>query len=118
MPTVCARRFSRRTVARHARSASLFARAAKTLPGGTTGNLRHFQPYPIYFACGSGAVMTDVDDNPYVDCFLCNGPLLLGHRHPDVVRSLRGHEGIGSLVVNPQLAVEVAEERTAHGGLR
>lgn len=92
------------------KSAALFARAAKVLPGGTTGNLRYFQPYPLYFSSGSGTVVVDLDGNPYIDCFLCNGPLLLGHRHPDVLRSLREYERIGSLVVNPPLAVEVAEE--------
>jgi glutamate-1-semialdehyde 2,1-aminomutase len=54
--------------------------------------------------------MTDIDGNVYLDCFLCNGPLLLGHRYPAVVEALRQHEPMGSLLVNPPLAIELAEE--------
>ncbi len=90
-------------------SARQYARAARVLAGGTTGNLRHFHPYPLYFSSGSGSTVTDVDGNAYVDCFLCNGPLLLGHRHPAVVEAIRQHEPMGSLLVNPPLAVELAE---------
>jgi len=91
------------------RSAELYSRASKALAGGTTGNLRHFPPYPLYFVTGSGSEIVDVDENRYVDCFLCNGPLLLGHRHPAVVASIRAYEEAGSLLVNPPLAVDVAE---------
>lgn len=91
-------------------SARLYARAAQSLAGGTTGNLRHFFPHPLYFAHGEGGAMVDVDGNRYVDCFLCNGPLLLGHRHPRIVSAIRESEHIGSLVVNPPLAVDVAEK--------
>jgi glutamate-1-semialdehyde 2,1-aminomutase len=91
-------------------SAAHHARAAHVLSGGTTGNLRHFHPYPLYFSSGSGSQMTDVDGNEYVDCFLCNGPLLLGHRYTPVVEAIRQYEQIGSLVVNPPLAIDLAEE--------
>lgn len=91
-------------------SAALHARARQSLAGGTTGNLRHFSPYPLYFATGEGSVMVDVDGRRYIDCFLCNGPLLLGHRPPAVMAAIAASTGVGSLVVNPLLAVEAAEE--------
>ena len=91
------------------RSADLFARASKALVGGTTGNLRHFPPYPLYFATGAGSTVTDVDGHTYIDCFLCNGPLLLGHRPPRIMQAVQQHAGVGSLVVNPELAVLAAE---------
>jgi glutamate-1-semialdehyde 2,1-aminomutase len=97
--------YRRRTPA----SAEFHTRGRKVLAGGTTGNLRYFQPYPLYFSSGSASSMIDVDGNRYIDCFLCNGPLLLGHRHPNVVNATRQSEAVGSLVVNPPLAVEVAE---------
>ena len=90
-------------------SGSLFDRAAMALAGGPTGNLRHVFPYPLYFAQGSGSHVADVDGNDYLDCFLCNGPLLLGHRHAEVLESIRDGERYGSLVVNPPLAIDVAE---------
>lgn len=87
----------------------MYARAHRALVGGTTGNLRHFPPYPLYFATGAGSTMTDVDGHSYIDCFLCNGPLLLGHRHPRILQALQQHAVVGSIVVNPELAVLAAE---------
>jgi glutamate-1-semialdehyde 2,1-aminomutase len=95
--------------ARTSRSAALHERASRSLVGGTTGNLRYFAPYPLHFATGSGSGMADVDGNEYVDCFLCNGPLLLGHRHPRIVDAVSREAGVGTLVVNPELATLAAE---------
>ena len=90
-------------------SRALFERAVETLPGGVSGNLRFFPPYPLYMATGRGCRTVDVDGSAYIDSFACNGPLLLGHRHPAVVSSVERHAGVGSLVLNPELAVECAE---------
>lgn len=91
------------------RSAELYSRATRSLAGGTTGNLRHFTPYPLYFVSGEGSRMVDADGHSYIDCFLCNGPLLLGHR-PSALDEIGRRLGeIGSLVVNPPLAMELAE---------
>jgi glutamate-1-semialdehyde 2,1-aminomutase len=92
------------------RSAACYARASRALAGGTTGNLRHFQPYPLYFIAGEGTALTDADGNRYIDCFLGNGPLLLGHRHPAIVDAIARHASMGSLLVNPPLAIDLAEE--------
>ena len=94
---------------RSPRSAALYRHAREVLAGGTTGNLRHFPPYPLYFSSGAGSRMTDVDGNDYIDCFLCNGPLLPGHRHPRIEQAVREHAGIGPLVPNPELAVHAAQ---------
>lgn len=93
---------------RSPRSAALYKRAREVLAGGTTGNLRHFPPYPLYFRTGTGSHITDIDGNVYIDCFLCNGPLLPGHRHPRIERAVREHSDVGSLVPNPELSVEAA----------
>ena len=73
-------------------SASAHARARASLAGGTTGNLRYFQPYPMFFATGDGSSMVDLDGRRLLVCFLCNGPLLLGHRHPSSVSAVRNQE--------------------------
>jgi glutamate-1-semialdehyde 2,1-aminomutase len=93
---------------RSPRSAALYRRAREVLAGGTTGNLRHFPPYPLYFRTGSGSRITDIDGNDYIDCFLCNGPLLPGHRNERIEQAVREHVGTGTLVPNPELAVEAA----------
>lgn len=90
-------------------SAELFARACAVLPGGVSGNLRYFKPHPVYMRTGAGATSEDIDGNSYLDCFLCNGPLLLGHRHPDIVAAMAEADSVGSLVLNPAQLVECAE---------
>ncbi len=90
-------------------SAAYHERARRSLAGGTTGNLRFFPPYPFYETGGRGARVTDLDGNEYIDCFLCNGPLLLGHNHPDVIAAIEGHSRTGPLVVNPPIIVDAAE---------
>jgi len=97
--------YERRTPA----SRALFHRARRSLVSGTTGNLRHFDPYPLYFDHGHGVHVTDVDGHRYLDCFLGNGPLLLGHNHPEVMDSIARHLRRGLLLVNPSLAADVAE---------
>ena len=90
-------------------SGAYYQRARQSLAGGTTGNLRFFPPYPFYETGGRGARVTDLDGNEYIDCFLCNGPLLLGHNHPDVIAAIAGHSQTGPLVVNPPIIAEAAE---------
>ncbi len=44
-----------------------------------------FRPVPLYFRCGSGSRLEDVDGNAYIDYTLAWGPLILGHAHPAIV---------------------------------
>lgn len=90
-------------------SLSLFERGRAVLPGGVSGNLRYFSPYPLYMAGGAGSRTVDVDGNAYIDCFSCNGPLMLGHRPAAVERAMERHRDTGSMVLNPALLIECAE---------
>lgn len=90
-------------------SERMFERARYVLPGGVSGNLRYFAPYPLYMKSGEGCRTTDVDGTSYIDCFSCNGPLLLGHRHPAIQKAVAELTSIGSMVVNPDLMVRCAE---------
>jgi glutamate-1-semialdehyde 2,1-aminomutase len=91
-------------------SRQVFERASKVLPGGVSGNLRYFAPYPLYMRGGSGAQTIDVDGKAYIDCFLCNGPLLLGHKNPDVVEAIAKAADYGPLLLNPDILAQCAEE--------
>ncbi len=97
--------YSARTPKAHA----LWERGKAVLPGGVSGNLRYFAPYPLYMATGSGSRMIDVDGNAYVDCFSCNGPLMLGHRPASVLEEIERHRDMGPLILNPTLMVDCAE---------
>ena len=72
-------------------SARLFAEAQRVIPGGVNSPVRAFRGVggvPRFIASGSGAWMTDVDGNRYLDFVLSWGPLALGHAHPAVVAAL------------------------------
>ncbi len=71
-----------------ARSAALYERALKVLPGGVNSPVRAMGAIgrdPIFIASARGPVITDVDGNEYVDWVCSWGPLILGHGHPDVL---------------------------------
>ena len=87
------------------RSAELFARAERVIPGGVNSPVRAFRAVggtPRFMIAGSGALLYDADSREYVDLVCSWGPMILGHAHPAVV----GH-----------LVRELAEPRVA-GGVR
>ncbi len=77
-----------RTGSRRRGSAELFSRATSLLPGGVNSPVRAFGSVggtPVFMASASGAYLTDVDGNTYVDLVCSWGPMILGHAHPAVV---------------------------------
>ena len=69
------------------KSRKAFERARKTIAGGVGSVARSplAGSYPLYFERGEGSRVWDVDGNEYVDYALGFGPLLLGHRPPELV---------------------------------
>ena len=64
------------------KSQSLYARAAKVLPGGVSSPVRAFQAVggtPVFVSRARGATLVDVDGNRYIDYVMSWGPLLHGH---------------------------------------
>ena len=49
------------------KSAKLFERAKRTMPGGNTRHMITFGPYIIYAKRGEGCRLWDVDGNEYID---------------------------------------------------
>ena len=90
-------------------SAELHRKARSVLSGGVSGNLRYFSPYPLYSASARGSRLTDVDSNEYIDSFSANGPLLLGHNHPALVKAKEQVQLLGALPLNPAIMVDCAE---------
>jgi glutamate-1-semialdehyde 2,1-aminomutase len=74
------------------RSAELFAAAEQVLPGGVGSSARGVRagwaPYPPFVASGRGSRVTDVDGNEYVDYLMGLGPLLFGHRPPEITAAV------------------------------
>jgi glutamate-1-semialdehyde 2,1-aminomutase len=97
--------------ARTPRSAALFERATRVMPGGSTRTTVFAPPYPPYLAGGSGIRVEDVDGNTYRD-FLGNyTSLILGHAHPAVVAAVQEQVRRGSAFGAPSaLEIALAEE--------
>jgi len=81
------------------RSVSAFARAKNVIPGGVNSSVRAFKAVggtPVFMKSGSGATLTDIDGNEYIDYVLSWGPLILGHAHPAVVKAVSNAAAAGT----------------------
>jgi glutamate-1-semialdehyde 2,1-aminomutase len=76
----------------HTRSQALQQRAERFFPGGVNSPVRAFRAVggaPPFIESASGAFLTDVDGNGYIDYFGSWGPMILGHAFPPVVEAIQ-----------------------------
>jgi glutamate-1-semialdehyde 2,1-aminomutase len=76
---------------RTSRSARLFARAERILPGGVDSPVRAFKSVgatPLFIRKAAGARLWDIDGNQFIDYVMSWGPLIHGHAPPGLVRAL------------------------------
>jgi glutamate-1-semialdehyde 2,1-aminomutase len=96
------------------RSSELYERALRYLPGGVNSPVRAMRSigrHPIFIASGSGARITDVDGNEYVDWVCSWGPLILGHAHPSVLAAVTEAASRGTTFGAPtEGEVQLAEQ--------
>jgi glutamate-1-semialdehyde aminotransferase len=78
----------RQLTARTTGSARLSQQAGSVLPRGNEHAWTPSVPYPLYMNHGKGSRVWDVDGNEYVDYILAGGPLILGHNHEGLRRSM------------------------------
>jgi glutamate-1-semialdehyde 2,1-aminomutase len=95
------------------KSAELFARAQKHIPGGVNSPVRAFRNVggdPFFVARGEGARIWDVDGNECIDYVESWGPAILGHAPKVVMEAVRdaATRGLSFGIPNP-LEVEMAE---------
>ncbi|MBZ5727248.1 MAG: glutamate-1-semialdehyde 2,1-aminomutase [Acidobacteriia bacterium] len=84
---------------KHTRSEALFARAQQLIPGGVNSPVRAFRSVggnPLFIARGEGSHIFDADGNEYIDYVGSWGPLLLGHRHPEILEAIERALAIGT----------------------
>ena len=94
----------------HQHSIELNARAQKVLAGGVSSEFRK-AANPILWARGEGVHIWDVDGNPYLDFTLSQGPLILGHSHPNVTEKVTAATREGQLFAGQHLQeIELAEK--------
>jgi len=97
----------------HSQSEALFQKAQQLIPGGVNSPVRAFRSVganPPFIARGEGCHLFDVDGNRYIDYVCSWGPLLLGHRHPEILAALERALAIGTSFGAPtEQEVELAE---------
>jgi glutamate-1-semialdehyde 2,1-aminomutase len=74
------------------KSAVVFAKAQKLIPGGVNSPVRAWQAVggsPFLVARGEGSRLIDLDGNSYLDYVCSWGPLIMGHACPEVVSAVR-----------------------------
>src|ERR1700742_1700620 len=100
-----------------ARSAALYERATRVIPGGVSSPVRAFRAVggtPRFIARGAGQQVTDADGNTYLDFVNSWGALILGHAHPAVVAAITEMARNGSTFGAPCAGeVELAERIVA-----
>lgn len=94
-------------------SERLFERANIVSPGGVHSPVRSFRSVggtPVFFVSANGATLTDVSGKEYVDFCLSFGPLILGHRDPEVEEVVRETAGLAwSFGAAEPYSLELAE---------
>ena len=100
-----------------ARSAALYERACRVIPGGVNSPVRAFRAVggnPLFIASGSGRHLTDADGRRYLDLVGSWGALILGHAHPEVIEAVTKACRSGTTFGAPcEAEVELAERITA-----
>ena len=95
------------------RSKQLFRRAQEIIPGGVNSPVRAFRAvggHPLFIQRGEGSHIWDVDGREYIDYVGSWGPLIFGHRPPEVLRALQQILEIGTSFGAPtEREVDLAE---------
>ncbi len=69
-------------------SRAMTAEAADCIPGGVQHNLAFNLPFPLVITRASGAHLTDLDGNEYLDFLQAGGPTVLGSNPPEVLEQV------------------------------
>jgi glutamate-1-semialdehyde 2,1-aminomutase len=94
-------------------SSRLFSRAQSILPGGVDSPVRAFKAVgasPLFIRRASGARITDIDGNTYIDYVMSWGPLIHGHAPRGLVQALAAAARLGTSFGAPSpLEVQLGE---------
>ena len=74
------------------RNQQLFEKSQQFIPGGVNSPVRAFGSVggtPLFFKRGQGSQVWDEDGKAYIDYVGSWGPMILGHAHPEVIRTVQ-----------------------------
>ena len=96
----------------YSKSAEYLERAKKVLAGGVSSEFRKYSyPHALFYSHGKGSRIYDVDGNEFIDFTLSQGPLILGHSHPNVLKAVADYSDQGQLFAGQHLReIELAEK--------
>ncbi len=98
------------------RSAELFARGQRLIPGGVNSPVRAFRGVggtPVFIERGRGPYVYDVDGNEYVDYLGSWGPLITGHADAEILAAItEAAQGGTSFGMPTEREVAFAEQIT------
>ncbi len=92
------------------RSAELFERAQRPIPGGASRSTVLTSPHPVYIAEGRGAWITDVDGNRYLDANNNFTSIIIGHADTTIDAAVRSQLDRGTAYsLATSVEIELAE---------
>ncbi|WP_236969116.1 aspartate aminotransferase family protein [Membranihabitans marinus] len=97
---------------KYSKSAALLERSKKVLAGGVSSEFRKYNyPHALFYSHAEGTKIYDVDGNEYLDFTLSQGPMILGHSHPEVIKAIESYSATGQLFAGQHIQeVELAEK--------
>lgn len=94
-------------------SHDLFKSACQVIPGGVNSPVRAFKGVggdPVFFTGGEGPYLVDADGQRYIDYVASWGPMIAGHAHPNVIRTVQAAAANGLGYGAPTaIEIEMAE---------
>jgi glutamate-1-semialdehyde 2,1-aminomutase len=92
------------------KSAALYERALKIMPGGCSRNTILRKPHPVYAAYAKGCTITDIEGVKRIDFSNNMASLIHGHAHPKVVEAINEQVKLGTAyAVGTVQEIEYAE---------
>ncbi|MDO8364247.1 MAG: aspartate aminotransferase family protein [Actinomycetota bacterium] len=105
-------------VARMGKTAELWQRAQRSMPGGVCSSWASSRPLPVWVSHGEGAYVWDADGTRYADMHGGYGVNAVGHANPAVVRAVQDRVARGTHFAQPtEDAIHVAEALAQRFGL-
>jgi glutamate-1-semialdehyde 2,1-aminomutase len=96
---------------RFARSRALHERAKRSLAGGVSSQFRAFGVFhPMFYSRAAGSRVWDADGNELIDYTLAQGPMILGHSHPEILARVSAAMGEAQLFAGQHEAEVVLAE--------
>ena len=105
-------------LARMPKTAELWERAQRSMPGGVSSSWASSRPLPVWVSHGEGAYVWDADGTRYADMHGGYGVNVVGHANPAVVRAVQARVALGTHFAQPTAdSIDVAENLAARFGL-